>query len=77
MTYKAHIKNGVAVLDLDVKLPEGSEVLVQPVEAPASLADLLSAVAGKGKDLPADGSVQQDHYIHRMPSLEASVGLQV
>lgn len=67
MTYKAHIRNGVAVLDQDVKLPEGSQVLVQPVEAPASLADLFGAVAGKGQDLPADGSVQHDHYIYGTP----------
>jgi hypothetical protein len=67
MTYKAHIKNGVAVLDDDVKLPEDSQVLVQPIEAPASLGELLGDVAGQGKDLPADGSIQHDHYIYGTP----------
>jgi len=67
MTYKAHIRNGVAVLDQDVKLPEGSQVLVEPVEASASLAALFGEVAGKGKDLPSDGSIQHDHYIYGTP----------
>lgn len=67
MTYKAHIKNGVAVLDQGVKLPEGSAVIVEPVESPASPAELFAAVAGKGKDLPSDGSIQHDHYIYGTP----------
>ncbi len=67
MTYKAHIKNGVAVLDDGAKLPEGSEVLIQPVESSISLGELLRDVAGKGKDLPSDGSVQHDHYIYGTP----------
>jgi hypothetical protein len=63
MKYKAHIKNGVAVLDGDVKLQEGTEVLVQPITAPATLGDLLRDVTGKGQGLPQDGSTQHDHYI--------------
>lgn len=63
MTYKAHIKNGVAVLDGDVKLPEGCEVIVQAADSAATLGELLGSVVGKGKDLPADGSLQHDHYI--------------
>jgi hypothetical protein len=35
MSYRGHIRNGVAVLDDGVKLAEGSEVVVQPVEAPS------------------------------------------
>jgi hypothetical protein len=64
MTYKAHIKNGVAVLDDGVKLPENSQVLIQPLETPVPLGELLRDVAGQGKDLPADGSTQHDHYIY-------------
>lgn len=67
MTYKAHIKNGVAVLDDDVKLQEGTEVLIQPVVAPATLGDLLRDVTGKGKGLPSDGSNQHDHHIYGTP----------
>ncbi|MFA7235343.1 MAG: hypothetical protein WC058_00645 [Phycisphaeraceae bacterium] len=65
MTYKGHIKNGVAVLDDDVKLPEGSEVLIQPIQS--SLSETLRTLAGKGKNLPSDGSVQHDHYIYGTP----------
>ena len=67
MTYKGHIKNGVAVLDGDLKLPEGSAVLIQPIEASVSLTELLRDVAGQGKDLPSDGAVQHDHYIYGTP----------
>ena len=56
-----------AVLDGDVKLPEGSVVLVEPVESSATLEDLLGSVAGKGSDLPSDGSTQHDHYIFGIP----------
>jgi hypothetical protein len=67
MTYKAHIKNGVAVLDEPVELRDGMRVLVQPVDEPASLAELLQEVTGKGQDLPHDGSTQHDHYIYGTP----------
>ena len=67
MTYKGHIKNGAVVLDEPVQLPEGSQVVVQPAAAPTSLRDLLGAVAGRGKNLPDDGSVQHDHYIYGSP----------
>jgi hypothetical protein len=67
MTYKAHIKNGVAVLDDPVPLRDGTQVLVQPVESPASLGELLREVVGKGQALPPDGSTQHDHYIYGTP----------
>jgi hypothetical protein len=67
MIYKAHIKNGVAVLDDDVKLPEDSEVLIQPVLVSVSLGELFQDVEGKGVDLPSDGSIQHDHYIYGTP----------
>jgi len=67
MTYKAHIKNGVAVLDDGAKLPEDTEVLIHTVNAPISLNDLFREVICKGKGLLADGSVQHDHYIYGTP----------
>ncbi|MEX0777346.1 MAG: hypothetical protein WD042_16705 [Phycisphaeraceae bacterium] len=67
MTYKGHIKNGAVVLDDDVMLPEGSQVLIQPVPSSTLLSQLLDEVAGKGKDLPSDGSLQHDHYIYGTP----------
>jgi hypothetical protein len=62
MAYKAHIENGNVVLDEPIELSEGSQVLVEPVSS-APLSDLFRDVAGRGTDLPADGSVQHDHYI--------------
>lgn len=35
MTYRGHIRNGVAVLDDNVRLPEGSPVVIQPAEVSA------------------------------------------
>ena len=64
MTYKAHIKNGAIVLDEPMHLPEGTVLQIQPVEPAVTLGDLLQDVAGKGKNLPADGSSQHDHYIY-------------
>jgi hypothetical protein len=66
MMYRGHIKNGVAVLDGDVKLPEGTAVVIQPA-AVQSAADVLRDVTGKGKNLPDDGSTQHDHYIYGSP----------
>jgi hypothetical protein len=71
MTYRGHIRNGAVVLDEPLRLPDGSQVLIHPIESPATaattLGDLFRDVAGQGKDLPDDGSVQHDHYIHGTP----------
>ena len=67
MTYRGHIRNGAVVLDEPLRLPEGSQVLIQPVESPATLGELFRDVAGQGKDLPDDGSLQHDHYISGAP----------
>jgi hypothetical protein len=67
MTYRAHIKGGVAVPDDPVTLRDGTPVLIQPIEQATSLEELLRDVAGKGKNLPSDGSIQHDHYIYGTP----------
>jgi hypothetical protein len=67
MTYRGHIKNGVAVLDDGANLPEGSSVLIQPEEEPASMADALRDLIGQAKGKPSDGSIQHDHYIYGTP----------
>jgi hypothetical protein len=75
MTYRGHIRNGAVVLDEPLRLPDGSQVLIHAVEttaaatpaSAATLGDLFRDVAGQGKDLPDDGSVQHDHYIHGTP----------
>ncbi len=67
MTYRGHIKNGTVVLDEPVELPEGAEVLIQSVVPSPPLGVLMREVAGQGKGLPDDGSVQHDHYIYGTP----------
>ncbi len=36
MTYRGHIENGVAVLEGDVRLPEGTSVEIVPIEPTAA-----------------------------------------
>jgi predicted DNA-binding antitoxin AbrB/MazE fold protein len=68
MTYKARIQNGAIVLDEPVNLPEGSEVTVDiPARPMPALSESLKDVIGQAKDVPADGSVQHDHYIYGTP----------
>lgn len=74
MTYRGKIQGGIVVLDPQVQLPEGTEVIVEPVaealnaQPPQaeSLADVLTDFAGcMGKgNFPPDGSLQHDHYIY-------------
>jgi hypothetical protein len=47
MTYRRHIKNGVAVLDEPAALPDGTRVRVQ-VEQPLQNATSTDVVPGKG-----------------------------
>ena len=67
MTFKAHIKNGAIVLDEPMLLPEGTELQIQRVVPAATLGELFQDVAGKGKNLPSDGSSQHDHYVYGTP----------
>ena len=70
MTYRGHIKDGVAVLDEDVTLPEGCPVLIEPQEEKArTLADVFRDIIGKAEGLPSDGSIQHDHYIYGTPKI--------
>ena len=39
MTYRGRVKNGVVVLDSKAPLPEGAEVIVETVAAPAEVAE--------------------------------------
>lgn len=69
MTYRGHIKNGVAVLEGGVKLPEGAEVEItlRPAAEPArpgTLLDRFGDLAGTCPDLPPDMAENHDHYLH-------------
>ncbi len=74
MTYYGHVTNGVVVFDDGVTLPEGLSVKVEP-QAPSetpsaadnaipSLCERLEPFIGKAVGLPADASVNHDHYLY-------------
>ncbi len=71
MTFKGKIKNGVVILDGDVKLPEGAEVELnlpgQPNEQSPTLYERLKPVIGIAKGLPSDASKNVDHYLYGHP----------
>lgn len=76
MTYRGRVKNGVVVLDDSVKLPEGVEVkidlLTTSPEPPReeeipTLYERVEAFVGKVHGLPADASINLDHYLYGVP----------
>jgi hypothetical protein len=69
MTFKAHIKNGVAVLDDGVQLPEGTEVRVEaaPSQPAVPLSESFKSLIGKVEDLPADAAANKRHYLYGTP----------
>jgi hypothetical protein len=79
MTFPGHVRNGVVLLDNNSILPEGAEVrveLVHPVpetdrvdEGP-TIYDSLAPFIGKAGGLPADMSVNLDHYLYGTPKRE-------
>jgi hypothetical protein len=74
MVYRGIVKNGVVVLGAGARLPEGTEVRVEPVargdstpdEGP-TLLEQLSDVIGSVPELPSDMAQQHDHYLHGAP----------
>jgi hypothetical protein len=79
MTFQGHVKNGVVHLDDGVMLPEGAEVRVElapapenapPLERTPTLYDSLEPFIGQAAGLPADMSVNLDHYLYGMPKRE-------
>jgi hypothetical protein len=73
MMYRGRIKNGVVVLEAGVRLQEGMDVRVEPVEAertaenPPQMPQLregLMSFSGVVKDGPSDLARNHDHYLH-------------
>jgi hypothetical protein len=62
------------ILDNDARLPDGTDVRVEPVsreeasgvESP-TLAEQFADVIGAVPELPADMAAQHDHYLHGAP----------
>lgn len=75
MIYRGHVENGMVVLHDDVRLADGTEGNVEPVEAAASggepeiptLCERFKDITGMATGLPADFAEQHDHYIHGTP----------
>ena len=74
MVYRGIVKNGVVVFEEGVKLPDGTEVRIEPFarresrpsEGP-TLAEQLGNVIGAVPELPPDMAEQHDHYLHGAP----------
>ena len=69
MTYKGRVKDGVVVLEGNVKLPDGAVVHVDLPEQPgdengSTLLERLEPVVGKAKGLPADASRNIDRDLY-------------
>jgi len=74
MSYRGHVKNGVIVLDGNACLPEGVQVVVDPIAAdhpnvnqPLTLLERMKPLVGLAKGLPPDLAENHDHYIHGTP----------
>ena len=68
MTYRGRVKDGAVVLDELIPLPDGAEVLIEPVaEECPTLYEQLKDVIGIASDLPVDMAENHDHYIHGLP----------
>jgi hypothetical protein len=69
MNYRGWIRNGVVVLDTPIQIPEGTEVLVEPLPPPAgkTLAERLGDLIGSMPELPPDMAERHDHYLHGAP----------
>lgn len=77
MTYRGRIKNGVVVLEPGVRLREGMDVRVEPVEetkgaaegslGPRQLREGLLSFSGVIKEGPSDLARDHDHYLHGTP----------
>lgn len=75
MTYRGRVQGGVVILENDAILPEGTEVKVDPVEQPVekpaqsetTLGERMMKFAGKATGLPADASINHDHYLYGTP----------
>jgi hypothetical protein len=77
MTYRGHVKNGVIVFDeANPSLPEGSAVEISPLPSETggehsdeipTLYEMFEPFIGIADDLPADLSVNHDHYLYGTP----------
>jgi hypothetical protein len=67
MTYKGTVKNGVVVLPPEAKIPDGTEVRVEPVEELPTWGEVFKDLIGSVEGLPSDLAENHDHYAHGAP----------
>ncbi len=76
MIYRGKVTNGQIVLETDVTLPEGAAVEVSIREESRdephdgdqqTLFDVFQRFVGSVDDLPADMSINHDHYLYGVP----------
>jgi len=72
MQLEGRVEHGQIVLNDGLELPHGTVVRVEIVEpactSPSlSLFERLQPIIGKVQDLPADASLQHDHYLYGTP----------
>ena len=76
MVYRGHVENGVIRLEDAPALPEGVEVEVRLLtkdvpEGEArnvpNVCEALKDFVGKAEGLPADASINLDHYLYGLP----------
>ena len=71
MVYTGRVQNGVVVLEDGQKLPDGTVVRVEPIEAAEdqtpTLYEQLESVIGIADGLPHDLAENHDHYLHGLP----------
>lgn len=74
MEYSGKIQGNTVILDAPPGLPDGTAVVVVPVNEAVSLAreapplcDVLLSFAGQAQGLPDDMSENHDHYLYGVP----------
>jgi hypothetical protein len=68
MVYRGHVENGVIRLEDAPTLRDGAEVEVRLItegeQAIPSVCEVLKDFVGKAEGLPADASMNLDHYLY-------------
>lgn len=69
MVYKGHIENGVAIIDDQATLRDGTPVLIEILSEDTqigrkSVAERLQSIIGKAEGLPEDAAENLDHYLY-------------
>ena len=70
MSFTGTVERGVVKLPPEMVLPDGTQVLIEPIEPGLDrrhLVEKLRAIAQRMPELPEDWAAQHDHYIHGTP----------